>query len=424
LQLKEVEIDLNKEDAKAIWQQIQKELPIFALFRSDRPSTDEDDEVQDPMKLAIKQAIAELSSELEDIKIQVQRRALDVANRTLDKLKEFDERLSSELKPTFRAEPKWDGIFKLAIMGDNDIPINKRGSGVRRLVLFSFFRAEAERQRDVSNRLNIIYGVEEPETSQHPANQRLVVEAFRELSEQDTCQVVLTTHVPGLAGLVPTGGVRYLAKQGDGSTTIELGTEQVLKTVADELGVLPDKRIQVFLCVEGPTDVSFLRHINRIICKSDTTIPDLSNDQRIVLLPLGGSTLWDWVNDHYLRNTGIPEIHIYDRDTKAEYKEACTAINARGDGSRAFLTAKREIENYLHGDAIAQVLGVKVTVDDTMDVEEAVSTALGQNKVQRRSVKRWLNDEVAAAMTIEMLCERGGCEEIKQWFKTAGSLLK
>ena len=34
----------------------------------------------------------------------------------------------SELKPFFRADPKWD-VFKFGLVGDNDIPINKRGSG-------------------------------------------------------------------------------------------------------------------------------------------------------------------------------------------------------------------------------------------------------------------------------------------------------
>ena len=54
------EIQLDKEDAKAIWEQLSKYLPEYALFRADRPSTDEDSEVQDPLKVAIKQAIEEI----------------------------------------------------------------------------------------------------------------------------------------------------------------------------------------------------------------------------------------------------------------------------------------------------------------------------------------------------------------------------
>tara|TARA_B100000809_G_scaffold178239_1_gene175824 strand:- start:8152 stop:8319 length:168 start_codon:yes stop_codon:yes gene_type:complete len=36
---------------------------------------------------------------------------------------------------------KWIDFFKsVSITGDEDIPINKRGSGVKRLILLNFFR--------------------------------------------------------------------------------------------------------------------------------------------------------------------------------------------------------------------------------------------------------------------------------------------
>lgn len=60
LKLQTVEIPLEKEDAKTIWKQLFKYLPEYALFRADRPSTDDDAEVQDPLKVAIKQAIQEV----------------------------------------------------------------------------------------------------------------------------------------------------------------------------------------------------------------------------------------------------------------------------------------------------------------------------------------------------------------------------
>ncbi len=61
------EIPLNKEGAKEIWGALAPHLPLFALFRSDRPSTDDDDEVQDPMRLAVKQALLEVGPELRAI---------------------------------------------------------------------------------------------------------------------------------------------------------------------------------------------------------------------------------------------------------------------------------------------------------------------------------------------------------------------
>jgi hypothetical protein len=90
----------------------------------------------------------------------------------LGKLSELDSSLASTLQPNFKAEPKWDSLFKLSLTGDNEIPINKRGSGVRRLILLSFFQAELERRRAVEKIDSVIYAIEEPETSQHPALSR------------------------------------------------------------------------------------------------------------------------------------------------------------------------------------------------------------------------------------------------------------
>ncbi|MCV3263233.1 hypothetical protein OGZ01_11170 [Vibrio harveyi] len=49
LELNEVAIQVTKpkEDSKRIWEQVDKYLPLFALFQSDRSSKDSDGEVQD-----------------------------------------------------------------------------------------------------------------------------------------------------------------------------------------------------------------------------------------------------------------------------------------------------------------------------------------------------------------------------------------
>ena len=68
---------------------------------------------------------------------------------------------------------------------DRGIAINKRGSGVRRLVLISFFKAEAERlQKEFPDKV-VIYAIEEPETSQHPSNLRHLIDSFQELGNAD-----------------------------------------------------------------------------------------------------------------------------------------------------------------------------------------------------------------------------------------------
>lgn len=53
LKLERKQLPLDKEDAKKVWDQLKLKLPMYALFRSDRPSQDGDEEVQSPLKFAI-----------------------------------------------------------------------------------------------------------------------------------------------------------------------------------------------------------------------------------------------------------------------------------------------------------------------------------------------------------------------------------
>lgn len=339
LMLQRQEVPLDSEDAKRIWERLGTELPVFALFKSDRPSTDEDSEVQDPLKLAIKEALAEVSEELETIKRQVRDMAIDTAARTLEKLRSIDPTLANELKPEFKTEPKWESLFKLSLKSDDDIPINKRGSGTRRLILLSFFRAEADRRREVNAKSSIIYAIEEPETSQHPQNQKMLIESLKELSLDENVQVVITTHVPGIAGLLPIDSARYLHKDENDCRIVEQPTDQTLENVVNDLGVLSDRRVKLLVCVEGKHDVTCLCHLMRLASAS-CNLPDIESDPRVAVMPLGGNTLRDWVEKKYLSGLGLPEVHIYDRGDKSppEYQEAVDKVNNRADNSIAFLT--------------------------------------------------------------------------------------
>lgn len=201
LQLADCEIEVAKIDAKNIWEQLKAYMPLFTLFQSDRKNSEGDSEIQDPMHLAVKEILGatQIQTTLANVADTVKARLDDVAKRTLDKLREMNPEIATSLAPQLpdAASLKWIDVFKnVSITGDNEIPINKRGSGVKRLVLISFFRAEAERKQQEVNNPNIIYAIEEPETSQHPEHQRLLISALIKLSEAPNTQVLLTTHSP------------------------------------------------------------------------------------------------------------------------------------------------------------------------------------------------------------------------------------
>ncbi len=424
LRLTDQLVSLSKEDGKAIWGQIQTYLPHFALFRADRPSTDEESEVQDPMKAAVVNALDEMESDLNDIKQRVKEKALAVATNTISHLNDIDPNLAQQLAPEFKAEPKWDGIFKLSLVGDDGIHINKRGSGVRRLILISFFKAEAERIKQENSGRGVIYAIEEPETSQHPSNQKLLLEAFSELASLENCQVLLTTHVPALAGQLPLESIRHIHRNASGDLAITQDSDSVYEYIAKDLGVLPDSRAQVFLCLEGPNDVNFFKGMSRILLRDGAEVPDLNSDPRVVLLPLGGSTLKDWVNRHYLKNVGKPEIHIYDRDTEEppKYQQACERVNARRDGSIAFLTSKREAENYLHVDAIKQAFQLEIDLE--IDCQTDIPNLLVEHTPYKESnVKKKLNSRAVSFMSKELLEQVDTNGEVLEWFNAINSRL-
>ena len=198
LQLAECELDVDSKDGevKAIWEKIQKYLPMYALFKSDRSNLEKDAEIQDPLKFAVKEFMRkeEIAAKLNEINLLVKECVEDVAVRTLAKLQEMNAKVAASLNPLL-SDPKWEDVFKgISITGDDDIPLDKRGSGVRRLILLNFFRAEAERKQNEHGAPDIIYAIEEPETSQHADFQYILIESFKKLAKLPTVQVLLTTH--------------------------------------------------------------------------------------------------------------------------------------------------------------------------------------------------------------------------------------
>ena len=218
LQLNEIEIDATKEDAKNIWEQLKKYMPLYTLFQSDRKNNDGDSEVQDPLKEAARQILSneKIKNKFNEIAKEVENNLREVSNRTLEKLREMNSEVANSLNPVIPSADnlKWVDVFKnVSISGDEDIPINKRGSGVKRLVLLNFFRAEAERKQTEKNVPNIIYAIEEPETSQHPEHQRILIEAFKKLSNNENTQIILTTHSPAIVKLLEFRQLRLLKKE-------------------------------------------------------------------------------------------------------------------------------------------------------------------------------------------------------------------
>ncbi|MFV8323109.1 AAA family ATPase [Flavobacterium sp. LS2R12] len=402
LELQETELLVDKEDTKKVFDTLKSYLPLYALFQSDRQSKDDDKEVTDPMKIAVQQALSELTVELEYIKEQVRNKAIDTANRTLEKLREMSPELANALIPEFKTEPKFDSQFKLTIKSEEDIPINKRGSGIRRLILLNFFRAEAERLRAQNQGNQIIFAFEEPETAQHPDHQEMLIEAFKDLSNTGNSQIILTTHTPALAGLIPLNSLRFIQKNGN-DRTVELGTEDVFIKVADTLGILADpisKNANAILLVEGKSDVAFVNHTATQL-KSGGHITHTFEDKRIALVPIGGcGNLKHWTTLRLIEQFAIPYGVILDSDkgTNEEQANVNTIQELKDKGVKAYLTLKREPENYIHLDVLNLPPGSTFTFTDTCDAKVLIAA-------QKISRKQNVLEDYWTLMTVDQIRE-------------------
>lgn len=384
LELANTELLVDKEDTKKVFDAIVNYLPLFALFQSDRKSKDDDKEVTDPMQIAVKQALSDLTAEIEHIKQEVRRRAIDTADRTLQKLHEMSPELADQLIPEFKSEPKFDSQFKLSIKSENNISVNKRGSGVRRLILLNFFRAEAERMREERNGNKIIFAFEEPETSQHPDHQEMLIQAFIELSNTLNSQILLTTHTPALAGLLPLESLRFIEKDGH-DRTVEMGTDQVFEKIADTLGILADpipKNATAMLLVEGKGDITFVNHTAEKL-KDGGHILETFEDKRIAIVPIGGcGNIKHWRTLQLAEQFNIPYCVLLDSDlgTIEHQQNVDKQAELHQDGIKAYLTNKREPENYIHLDCLQLPAGSTFSFNDTDDAKDLIAREKGTRK--------------------------------------------
>lgn len=226
------EIDVTKEDAKNIWEKIKNYMPVYSLFQADRSNGDKDKEVQDPLKEAVRHIFNQdgIKTKCSEIYQAVLAELQEVSNRTLEKIQDMNPDLANTLHPSMPSSDDlgWADVFKsVSITGDNDIPINKRGSGVKRMVLLNFFRAEAERVQQAANSPGIIYAIEEPETAQHVVHQQMLVNSLLTLSQNANTQVIITTHSSNIVKRLSFDNIRIIIDSTNGRQVHNVDASQL-----------------------------------------------------------------------------------------------------------------------------------------------------------------------------------------------------
>lgn len=380
LQIENIELDISEfaGDSKKLQEKIHSLLPLFEIFKVDRENKDSDPVAKSPLQEAVELAKKEFADRISQLEQEIKDRVIERANLTIEKLKEMDASLAQALSPKFKSPPKWS--FDFSIDSDDGVPVNKRGSGVKRLILLNFFRAEAERKVAAQNAPSVIYAFEEPETSQHPNYQEMLIEAFIKLGQKDNCQVLITTHVPALGAMLPIEGLRLVRKTEHGPV-VEYGNDDIIEEIAKTLGVLPDpipKGAQALLLVEGPGDIVFLKHASELL-KQNGYVTHTFSEKKIALIIMGGcGTLKHWRTKRIAEQFEVPYGVFLDADLTNPVNSRVIAEHIselRAEGKKAHLTRKNEIENYIDVDVLGLPAGT-VVITDNSDAKKDIARAL------------------------------------------------
>ncbi|MCT3455937.1 hypothetical protein EFR39_08380, partial [Limosilactobacillus fermentum] len=179
--------------------------------------------------------------------------------------------------------------------------------------LFILGPKRIEEAQDVGGHtMDVIYAFEEPETSQHPSYQQMLIESFLDMTNSPHVQVLITTHSPAIAEIVPIDGLHLVEKVGSREPQLLDGNE-ALDGVVSELGLIADVKLyddQIWcaVMVEGPDDVLFFENIyNQLSSASDK--------RKVIFISGGGTAVVDSLNARFLNQLKLKKrIMIVDGD--------------------------------------------------------------------------------------------------------------
>jgi len=371
-----VERELVLTTREELWNKIASLLPEFILFETDTRLGIGETSFQSQFRPIVKAA-----SEQPDV-VDARDAFTGLIRQALqDEIKKIFTHLQrhSDVFTDLRALPEfsWDKAVTLDILGKDQYGVenslDRRGSGIRRLLMVAFFQYLAERGRESPG--DFVFAIEEPENCLHPGFQRELVRSFRRLADEGY-QVIVTSHSPVFAGASPIEDLALVVREAGVARAIQT-PDLNLSDVAEQLGVEPSDQITGYkacIFVEGPSDVEFWRAVARKFKEAGKIESDF-DDLQIGFVLCGGETLKYWIDRRAMRRLNRRFGVIVDSDRKSSnhnipgrklnWKRKC-----EDEGGLFFILRKREIENYLHPDPIERSGRARKHYDDFSDMKE------------------------------------------------------
>jgi putative ATP-dependent endonuclease of OLD family len=373
IQLVDRELPLTTKDD--LWKKINSLLPEFVLFETDTKlgvgETTFQSQFRPIVKTAAEQSdVVDAKDTFTGVISKALQKEIDKIFLHLQRHTDVFSRLS--VKPEFF----WDKAVSFQIYGKDQFEVENsldhRGSGIRRLLMVAFFQYLAEREQETQG--NFVFAIEEPENCLHPGLQRELVRSFYRLVEGGY-QVIVTTHSPVITAAPPIEDLALIVREAGEAKAIQTPNLD-LSYVAEQLGIEPSDQITGYnacIFIEGPTDIIFWTIIAKKFKDAGMITADF-DDLRIGFVICGGETLKNWIDLRAMKRLNRHFSAIVDSDRKShiyevpgrklEWKRKCEE-----QGGKFFILRKREIENYLHQDAITRSGRVLIPYDDFTDMK-------------------------------------------------------
>ena len=248
--------------------------------------------------------------------------------------------------------------IKLTLDNEQEIALSEMGSGLK-TIIFVLFVLNA---RTLLNK-NTVLMFEELENNLHPRIQRRLFEMIYKYSKDNKCPVFITSHSNVAINVFydkDDAMIYHVISDGNSSTIKTIETKGGKHDIADDLGIKASDIFQSngIIWVEGPSDRIYL---NKWINLID---PTLKENVNYTFLYYGGRLLShysaseeeqsDFIN---ILLTNKNSAILMDSDIKEEGKTINTTKQRIVDefsknDDFCWITAGREIENYIHENVV------------------------------------------------------------------------
>lgn len=396
--------------SKKINDAIKNILPKFEYFPADTSLSDSDAAIQNFFKrLAIKVIDEEVN------RIELEQPIKDNLERVFSSI---TEKINNVVGEEESVEPEinfdWSKLVQTSFKSTNEdgsIPLSSRGDGFRRVTMMAYFEYLAEQQS--TERQNILFGFEEPETFLHPAAQESLFTKLQAMCENGY-QIMVTTHSPILVANSTTEDLIHVFKD-EGKYKLNFNLKDV-KDIADDLGIRVGNQLvrslekaKVLFLVEGIDDVMAFNYICDMYKKNEL-IEHTFDELGILPVPIGGcDSIKHWVALDLLKSIDKPFFIFLDSDKVYEEEESLNKKKLVEFGfqyQEDFLVSKkRELENYIPHSALARIVeNFDEKYGNWEDVkhickESELSGQLGGKKVVSRHFTKLTLEEIKNAFS-------------------------